>query len=203
MELISYAQAFVSFLMKSRVGKEINEIVLFGSVARGDVDKESDIDLFIEIRDEKKTNEVEKKIDTELGKFLDSKFSDTWRHRGIRNNISYKIGILEKWELERSVISDGITLYGKYRKLPKGLKQFSLFYFKPIKNVTKRNRVVRMLFGREEQHYNNEGLVKQVGGETLSPRSFVIPINHADEVINILDREKIDYNISEIFSDAF
>lgn len=203
MELISYAQAFVSFLMKSRVGKEINEIVLFGSVARGDIDKESDIDLFIEIRDEKKTNEVEKKIDTELGKFLDSKFSDTWRHRGIRNNISYKIGILEKWELERSVISDGITLYGKYRKLPKGLKQFSLFYFKPIKNVTKRNRVVRMLFGREEQHYNNEGLVKQVGGETLSPRSFVIPINHADEVISILDREKIDYNISEIFSDAF
>ena len=46
--LIGYAAGFVSFIMDSRVGEDINRIILFGSVARGDFGKKSDIDLFID-----------------------------------------------------------------------------------------------------------------------------------------------------------
>ena len=45
-ELISYALDFVSYLVGK--GKNINRIILYGFVARGDFDKESDIGLFID-----------------------------------------------------------------------------------------------------------------------------------------------------------
>ena len=200
--LISYAEGFASFLLKSKIANEIKEIILFGSVARGEFDKDSDIDIFIDAEDESKIGEIKKAVDIELRNFLDSKLSELWKYRGIRNGISCKVGILEKWELERSVISDGITLYGKYKKLPKGLKQFSLFYFEPIKNVTKRNKIVRILFGRTENSYKYNGLIQRADGKTLSSRSFIVPAKNTDEVIQILDRERIEYKISEIWSDT-
>ena len=48
-KLISYAVDFVSFLIQS-LDSDVNtikNIYLFGSVARGDADKNSDIDLFV------------------------------------------------------------------------------------------------------------------------------------------------------------
>ena len=50
--LISYAANFVSFLLDEKIAKHINRIVLFGSVARGNFDKESDIDVFIDTKKE-------------------------------------------------------------------------------------------------------------------------------------------------------
>ena len=53
-DLISYASNFVSFLLKYEISNEINKIILFGSVATGSFDKESDIDLFIDIKEKNK-----------------------------------------------------------------------------------------------------------------------------------------------------
>jgi len=48
--LISYSIDFVSFLIqKTKSREKIKNIILFGSVARGEADRESDIDLFIDI----------------------------------------------------------------------------------------------------------------------------------------------------------
>ena len=201
-ELISYATGFAAFLLKSKIANEIKEIILFGSVARGEFDKGSDIDIFIDVENENKIEEIKKTVNEQFHNFKGSKFSDLWKYRDINNEISFKVGILEKWELERSVISDGITLYGKYRKLPKGLKQFSLFNFEPIKNVAKRNKIIRILFGRMENNYNYEGLVNRVNGKMLSSRSFIVPAKNTDDVIQIFDKEKIEYKISEIWSDT-
>ena len=46
-ELIAYASAFVSFVMPK---VDVDEIILFGSVARNEADKKSDVDLFFDLK---------------------------------------------------------------------------------------------------------------------------------------------------------
>src|SRR3989344_649456 len=91
-ELIAYASAFVSFVLPKL--ENIKEIVLFGSVAREDASKNSDIDLFFDVeKDEKKIRNI---IEKELNKFYKSRISEAWRLKGIANEIRPNIGNLNE-----------------------------------------------------------------------------------------------------------
>ena len=57
--------SFASFLIDSRIGDKIDKIILFGSVAKGDSGKESDIDIFVDTR-----MRIEKDINKLLGLFV-------------------------------------------------------------------------------------------------------------------------------------
>ena len=49
-EVFSYVYDFISqILEKKEIFESIKRIILFGSIARGDFDKDSDIDIFIEL----------------------------------------------------------------------------------------------------------------------------------------------------------
>jgi len=194
--LIAYASSFVSFILSKIKAKEI---ILFGSAARGEADKESDIDLFVNVEDNKK--EIKKTINKEINKFYKSKIADTWILKGIKNPLAVKVGNLDKWELKRSIISEGIVLYGKYKESPEKMRGFSYFNLSSIKNIAKRNFILRKLFGRKEKGYSAEGLLKKTNGKKLSSLSFVIPIEHTQETINLLNANKIDYKFFEFWSD--
>src|SRR3989339_782564 len=123
-ELISCAVAFISFVLPKI---EVDEIILFGSVARGEADKESDIDIFFNVkRDEDK-----------------------------------------------------------------------------IKDIAKRNKIIRELFGREEKIYIKKGMIETLGGKKLSPSSFIVPIEKANEIFIFLNKEKAKYNLFEFWTDEF
>ena len=62
-KLISYAMDCASYII-SKV-EDINRIILHGSITRGDFDKESDIDLFIDTKNKK----LEKTIGVILEKY--------------------------------------------------------------------------------------------------------------------------------------
>ncbi len=204
LEVVAYAQSFVSFLLKSEIEEaDIKEIILFGSVARGEFDKKSDIDIFIDIADEKNANKIQKIVGKKAGLFCKSKAAEVWLQKGIKNEISCKVGVLKKWKLERSIISDGITLYGKYKQLPKELKQHCFFSFEPISDITKRNRVVRELFGRKEKGFESEGLIKKINGKTISARGFIVPAQCSGDIIKLFGREKISYKLYDIWNDSF
>jgi len=67
-KLLAYAQDFSSFLMQNiKEADKITKIILFGSTSRGESEKNSDIDIFIET-DEK----LEQKINEIKDKFCDS-----------------------------------------------------------------------------------------------------------------------------------
>ena len=70
-EQVAYASAFVAFVLPKI---DINEIILFGSVAREEASKESDIDLFFNVKT--KEDETKKIINEELKKFYKSKIAE-------------------------------------------------------------------------------------------------------------------------------
>ena len=200
-DLIAYGSSFVSFILKSLDKFEIKEIILFGSVARGEYDKNSDIDIFVNIENERDSDKIGKVINIQLKKFYKSKIREVWLNTGISNEIKVKVGNIDKWKLKRSIISDGITLFGKYKALPKKLEQCYLFVIKPIKDITKRNRVIRELFGRKEDKYQKNGLIGERG--RLSPISFIVAVKSSKEIFSIFEKEKIDYKFYEVWSDQF
>src|SRR3989338_1271167 len=97
-ELIAYVMNFASSIIKEKIGKDIDRIILFGSVARGDFDKESDIDVFIEGE-----KDIEREIENLLSIFMKSEIQKKWELKGLKNEISLKIGKLNEWELKRSI----------------------------------------------------------------------------------------------------
>ena len=92
-ELIAYAVDFSSYLLSK--SESVEMIILFGSVARGDFDDESDIDIFVDI-DEKK----EKSIKAILDDYYKTKKYNEWKLKGIDNDISLIIGRVdsEEWK---------------------------------------------------------------------------------------------------------
>lgn len=195
-EIISYAAAFISFVLPKI---EVDEIILFGSSARGEAAKESDIDIFFNT----KTNQenTKKIIKQELDKFYKSSLYEQYVLRGIKNLIHIEIGDLEKWKLKRSIISEGIVLYGKYKSTPEKLKAYLNINIKPIKNIAKRNRIIRKLIGRKENNYQTEGLIKQFEGRQLAPTTFILPLEKSSEIIKFLSSEKIDFQFFEFWTD--
>ncbi len=194
--LIAYAQAFASFVMPKI---EAEEIVLFGSTARGEATAESDIDIFFNVKTKEK--EIKKILQEQLIKFQKSYTNEQFRLKGIKNKVIFEVGNLSKWKLKRSIISEGIVLYGKYKENPQDLKGFILFTLKPIKDVTKRNRIIRRLFGRKEKKYSSNGIVADAGGDQLSPTAFIIPLEKSQEIMRMLNAEKADYTLIEFWSD--
>ena len=200
-EIIAYTTSFVSFVLKD-LNNLVKEIILFGSVARREFDKKSDIDLFFDVNKEE-IKKVENIVKKSLSKFYKSKIHEIWKLKGITKNISIKVGVLDEWKLKRSIISDGIILYGKYKESPKNIKHYLLINHKPIKYITKRNRIIRKIIGRKEKDYNKKGLLEDIEGKIISKRTIIVPIGKSKELIDIFNKEKIDYRMFEIWSDQF
>jgi len=198
-DYIAHAMSFISYVFPKIDG--IKEIILFGSVARGEADKDSDIDLFFDIEDEKQEKRIMNVLEIELKKFYKSKFAEIGEMKGIKNPISIKTGILEKWKLKRSIISDGISLYSKYKEIPKGLEGFVYFNLDPIKNIAKRNNIIRNLFGRKEKNYITEGILEKIQGKKLSPTSFIVKKEYANQITELLNKAKISYKLFELWTD--
>ena len=193
--LIAYSIEFVSFLFRTPAIKKnkIKGIYLFGSVARGDFDKDSDIDLFID-SDSKETKSI---IEKALNKFYNSEDNKKFQLMGIENELKPIAGNLSNWDLKESVENDGLVLYAQ--SLSSGLRSYEIVTMDSIKNIAQRNRVLRHLSGRKEKHYNDKGVIKQLGGETLNPRVFIIPSENANTILRIISKENIKYQLRKIW----
>lgn len=196
-ELVAYTHAYLSYILP-RVKTKIREIILFGSVARGDFDQDSDIDLFFDVLNENDALLLKKELKLFDPKFYESKIYEIWKQKGFTNRISAKVGILDQWELRGSVLAEGITLQAKYHRGLPG-EGYMLLSFSPIRDITKRNRITRALFGREEKGFKKDGMVSKVGGRRISPTVFLVPLQFSREIISFLRKEKVDIELREIW----
>lgn len=200
--LIAYSSSFASFLLDSEIGDKVNKIILFGSVARGDFTPESDIDLFIDT-----DKEIEKSAEKVLKLFRMSKIHEMWRLKGVKNEISIKVGKLEKWRLRRDVISTGIMLYGKYSEVPEKARYYLLVRMDLRKlKVAQQMRIWRRLYGYKQKIgqkvYSRPGLVEELGGKKLGKGVIILPMERSREIIGFLNKNRVRYTLDEIWSDT-
>lgn len=194
---------FCSFLLRSSIGDKIDRIILFGSVVRGDSDEESDVDIFVDSK-----HRIEKEVNKIIRSFEISDVNEKWRLKGVKNPLSIKVGDLEKWRLRRSIISDGIVLYGKYKEIPKDAKYHLLFSL-DFRGLNRNKKIViwRKFYGYKQKIgpkiYVSKGLLSEVDGKKIDKGVIVVPTENRDKIIDFLRKYKIRHRINEIWSDTF
>jgi len=206
-ELLAYVMDFLSLLyFKEEFLDKIRSIVLFGSVARGNFDKKSDVDLFIDIRDKEDTKKIQNIVDMALNEF-ELKAKETWHIRNIKNPIKPILGSLkdESWsELKKELESYGILLYGNVNANTQGLNSYSLFEYS-LKNFKQKERVAfqRELLGyrskKGKKVYEQKGILNKIDGKKLENNNIMVPTKEALSLQKIFTQNKVTPKIKEIW----
>lgn len=201
-ELIAYAMDFASYV-EERVDN-IRSIIAFGSVARGKFSSDSDVDVFVDISGTSKKTEKEiKKIRESFEKT--EKFN-RWKLKGVSNDINVIVGDLssDEWEsLRGSIISDGITLFGKYESVPDDMKGYNILSYDAIENEKRRINLHRKLFGYKLKEKRYHGAVNEKGGFKIGPRAFMVSLSGTAGIMEILEDMNIKFRIFEVWTRQF
>lgn len=195
--LKSYASYFVSYLLSNLDNnKNLISIILFGSVAKGEAKKESDVDMFIEVQKENKN--FKKEVETLLEDFYKSREAVIFKNKGIDNKINVIVGKLENWkDLKKSIESTGIVLYGKYS--PSGIegkKQAIIFWDKIGKN---RGAFLNKIYGFNSKGKHYSGLIESLHGRKLGKSSAMIPIEYRENFLEIIKKYQVSAKIIEVW----
>jgi len=198
--LKSYTSYFIAYLLDNlkNIGN-IERIILFGSVAMEKETKESDIDLFIEVK--KKNKKFEKDIKEVEKNFYQSREAALFKSRGIDNKINIKIGRLKEWkDLYNTIASTGIILYGPYeaKELPSTIKHFIIIFWESIgKN---RGSFLNKLYGFKIQKKQYLGLISKFDGKKLGKSCIMLPIQYKEEIFKLLQKHEVKAKALEVFS---
>ena len=202
-KLIAYAMDFASFVIqKTKERKKIKNIILFGSVAREDAGKDSDVDIFIDII------KTDKKIESEIKeinkKFIESsKYNNYWKLLEINNEIKLTIGMLDDWkELKPNIIANGILLYGKFKLDVKDGKHITLFVWENITPNSKRVLFNKQLLGYKQYNKFYPGLLQKYGGERLGKGCISVPLEHSTILHTLFKKYKISVKIKKVLDYA-
>jgi len=191
--LISYSMSFISYLTKALGSdvKKIKGIYLFGSVARGDFRKDSDIDIFIETA---KTNHpISKQINKIKESYFKTIWYKSWKGYGIKNEINIIVGKLSEWKIKSSIESHGIILFSNYT--PKKYDKKFIITWKSPKKPKKRVTLHRKIFGYWGKEKKYKGLLKDE--ERISSNTIII--KETKPILNIFNKLKIRYEIREVY----
>ena len=198
-KLISYAMDFASFLMqKTKFHDTIRNIILFGSVARGEAAVESDVDIFIDVIGENK--KIEADIKKCLEDFLSStKYNNYWKMLDVKNEIKLIVGELDSWKgLKSSIIANGITLYGKFKTNIKEGTHKTFFVWENVKPNSKRVLFNKQMFGYNQEKHFYTGLMQKYNGERLGKGCIIVPLEHSNIFHNLFKKNKITVKIKKI-----
>ncbi len=199
MELISYAMDFVSFLIQNiRDKSKIKSIILFGSVARDEATKDSDLDIFIDIAGYEKP--IEREIETVKEKFFDSiKFTKYWKLLGIENEINVVVGELDKWKLRDTMLGNAIILYQYYAPKLEGGRSKVIFFWGNIKPDSRRVMLNKKLFGYKHYEHYYKGILEKYEGKKLGSNVIILNVEGLNELLKAFKHFKAPVKILRVF----
>ena len=186
---------FLYFLLKKLSADElayISSIHLFGSVARGDMRPETDIDIFINCNDN--TEFLRKRIDEIRENFYESKIFEEWRLMGVESPINIIVGKLEEWDMKNEVMK-GIMMYGKGIGR-NNIHEYVIVKWKVPRDVRKRVTLNRKLFGYWGKRKRYSGIVDK---NNRISNAILIPTYRLDDVLELLKNLNIEYNTMRVF----
>lgn len=193
----AYASYFTSYLLANLKGKEnIEKIILFGSATRNEATKESDVDIFIEIK--KENQKIKNEIEKILENFYKSREALLFKSKGIDNKINLIIGKIDKWrDLKKSIESTGIVLYGRYiSNNLNGKKHIIIFWDKIEKN---RGAFLNKIYGVKIKGKHYSGLIEKLAGKKLGKSNVIIPVENGDEFLKLVKAHKVHAKVLEVY----
>jgi len=198
--MLGYASYFVSFLLSNieKGIKNIERVVLFGSVVKEEATKESDIDIFVEAK--KTTKEFKNKIKDVIEKFYQSREAALFKSKGIDNKFNVKIGKILEWKkLYKSIASTGIILYGPYeaKEMPSGTRHFAIIFWEEIgKN---RGAFLNRIYGFNIKNKHYAGLLEKYSGIKIGKSCIMVPAQYKNDILELVKGYKVKAKIIEIF----
>ena len=180
----------------------VAHIFLFGSVAKGDADKRSDIDLLVVMdtcSDDYEESETEKTI-SELALTLEKEYDR--RIQVVLTNKGYKG--LDAYFIEK-VLKEGILLYSKAPAIAVGglsAEPYSLIIYNLVKlDPKEKMKVKRLLYGSKSKKsignktYENEkaGLVQQFQGARIGSGAIAVPYKNTKTIEDKLIKLSVTY----------
>lgn len=197
--LKTYASYFAAFLLSSLKSTDnIVRIVLYGSVAKGEATKESDIDIFVEVK--KKTGRFLKELKDAEERFYESREAALFNAKGMENRFSIKSGNLQDWkELYRSIASTGIVLYGPYetRELPSGTKHYIIVFWDGVGR--NRGAFLNKLYGFTVKGKHYPGLLLKFGGRKLGKSCIMLPVEYKGDLFRLVRTHEVNAKTFEVF----
>ncbi len=198
--LKSYASYFSAFLLSNLKSKNnIARIVLYGSVAKGEATRESDVDIFVEVG--RKTRKFEREIKQIEESFYSSREASLFRAKSVENRFSIKYGRLKDWkDIYRGIASTGIVLYGPYeaRELPSGTEHSVIVYWEKIgKN---RGSFLNKIYGFKAKNKRYPGILLRFGGRRIGKSCLMLPVQYKNEVFKLLREHEVKAKTLEVFS---
>ncbi|MEF8879148.1 MAG: nucleotidyltransferase domain-containing protein [Candidatus Thermoplasmatota archaeon] len=197
-KIVAYSYRFVSFLQKQleEKFKEIDQIILYGSVAKGTAEEESDVDIFIDTE-----ADIETDVETVLEQFYESKDYMLFRSKGVENEINIKTGKLSQWkELHRSITATGKVLWGDFKPVeaPIGTQHQLLFHWNKIGKS--RTAFLNKLYGYQTQERKIKGLLEEWDGKKVGKSAVLIPFKYKNKMFEILKKYEVNAKNIELFT---
>ena len=202
-KLKAYAATFSSFLITKLSEKDllnnIENIILFGSVAEDRASKDSDVDIFVSVF--KNSKKLEREISNIQKEFYKSREFLLYRTKGASNKINLIISRLDEWEdLQDSIKKTGIILWGKGIISKENISREPkiIFYWDSIgKN---RGAFLNKIYGVKINGKKYKGLIELTNGKKLGKSCILIPIQHKNKFIDLFKKYKVNVKKEEIFS---
>ena len=197
LKAIAYAQNALSFIfLDSSINDFIKGIYLYGSAVRGELTKDSDIDIFIDCVADKE-NIIGGVTKAALSRFYQSKDYDKWKLFKFDYTISFQAGDLMAWQPKTSIMAEGILLYSKKSEtLPAERK--ILFSYELPKKKNQYLHFIRAFFGRKEKGYKAQGLIAELNGKKISTNVIIVPKENQQKAMQFMQKEKINFSMKEI-----
>ena len=176
--------------------KDIDRIILYGSVAKGNAMKNSDVDIFIDTK-----KDLKKEVSDIIDEFYKSREALLFKTKRIENEINVKTGELKNWrELHRSITSTGVTLWGRYEALEKpiGSQHKIIFYWDKIEK--NRGAFLNKIYGFKSGEKRYTGLLEKINGGKIGKSSIILPIEHKEEIIGLLKKYGVHAKTIEVFT---
>ena len=189
------AVAHVLNNLDEEVFSSINQVIIFGSVARGTAEKESDVDLFFDTN-KKNRNVIRKKFE----EFYTSREGLIFKTKGVSNQFQIIAGRLEEWkELHKSIESEGIVAYGQYiSSAPEGLNHYFIISWENL-DIKNRGAFLNKIYGYKIGNKKYKGLIKKWGAKKIGKSAILLPIKYKQNFLEILSKYKIDYRIIDAY----